>query len=113
MGPDLYVLVGAARRAVSDAVVFRLRSESGPALPDRQIRRRRASVAADERLLQDPVAGAGAADRRAHVRLLSLQPAADALQREARGGDTSERPRRRVPATGSGVRACVRGAARG
>ena len=38
-----------------------------------------ALVAADERLLEDPAAGAGPRRRRVHVPLLRVQPAADAL----------------------------------
>ena len=92
---DLHLLVGTARRPVPDAVVFRLRSEPGAALPDGEVGRRGPPVAADERVLQDPAAGAGAADRRAGVRLLPLQPAADAVQRQACGGD---RARAHAPA---------------
>ena len=48
---------------------------------------------------QDPAAGAGAADRRAGVRVLPVQPAADAVQPDARAkAIAAERARRRVPA---------------
>ena len=40
---DLHVLVGPARRPVPDAVVLRLRSEPGAALPDREVGGRRAA----------------------------------------------------------------------
>ena len=55
---DLHVLVGDDRRAVPDAVVLRLRSEPGAALPDGEVDRRGAAVAADERLRQDSAAAA-------------------------------------------------------
>ena len=42
--PDLHVLVGPARRAVPDAVVFRLRSEPGAALSDRASRSTRGAT---------------------------------------------------------------------
>ena len=57
---DLHVLVRAARRPVPDAVVLRLRPEPGAALPDRAVGGPGALLAADERLLEDPAAGAGA-----------------------------------------------------
>ena len=80
---DLHVLVGPARRLVPDAVVFRLRSEPGAALPDGEVDRRGPSVAADERVLQDPSAGTRAAHRRAGLCLLPVQSAAHAVQRQA------------------------------
>ena len=55
---DLHVLVGDDRRAVPDAVVLRLRPEPGAALPDREVDRRGAPVAADERVRQDSAAAA-------------------------------------------------------
>ena len=108
---DLHVLVGPARRAVPDAVVLRLRSEPGAALPDGEVGGGRARLADDERLRQDPAAGAGAADRRAGVRLLSVPAAADAVQPGARGEDRDERARGRVPAARDRVRRGVRGPA--
>ena len=55
---DLHVLVGHDRRPVPDAVVLRLRSEPGAALPDGEVDRRGAPVAADERVRQDSAAAA-------------------------------------------------------
>ena len=69
---DLHVLVGHDRRAVPDAVVLRLRPEPGAALSHGEVDRRGAPVAADERLLEDPAAGADSADRRAGVRVLPV-----------------------------------------
>ena len=94
---DLHVLVGHARRPVSDAVVLRLRSEPGAALSHREVRRRRADVAADERVLEDSAAGARAHRRRVHVSLLPVQPAAAAVQPGSRRARAHER-------RGSGLR---------
>ena len=99
---DLHVLVGHARRAVPDAVVFRLRPEPGAALPDGEVDRRGAALAADERLRQDPAAAADPDERRAGVRVLPVPDAADALQprlRRAGGGEPA----------GGGVRGAAAG----
>ena len=94
---DLHVLVGPARRAVPDAVVLRLRSEPGAALPDGEVGRGGTRLADDERVRQDSAAGAGAADRRARLRLLPVQAAADAVQPGARGEGREERAGGGVP----------------
>ena len=94
---NLHVLVGHAGRAVSDAVVLRLRSEPGAALSHGEVRRRRADVAVDERVLENSAAGAGAHRRRVHVSLLPVQPAAAAVQ----PGSRRARPQQR---RGSGLR---------
>ena len=75
---------------VPDAVVLRLRSEPGAALPDGEVDRRGAALAADERLRQDSAAAADSVERRAGVRVLPVPDAADALQprvRRAGGGE--------------------------
>ena len=100
----LHVLVRHARRAVPVPVVLRHRSEPGPALPHREERGRGARVAADERLLEDSAAGAGADHRRLHVPVLRLHAAADAVQPGARSRGPRQRARGRV----SGARAAVR-----
>ena len=105
---DLHLLVGPHRRAVPDARLLRLRSEPGPALPDRQVGGRRPAVAADERVRQDPVAGADPDDGGARLLLLPVHRAADALQHVARGGGRGERAGGRVP----GARRRVPGRAR-
>ena len=64
----------------SDAVVFRLRSEPGAALPDGEIGGRSAALAADERLRQDPAPVADPHERRARLRVLPVPGAADAVQ---------------------------------
>ena len=110
---DLHVLVRAARRAVPDAVVFRLRPEPGAALPDREVGGRRARLADDERVRQDPAAGAGPADRRARVRLLPVSAAADAVQQGARGTGREERASGGVPPAGRRVHGGLRGTPRG
>ena len=56
---DLHFWSGLIGGAVPDPVVLRLRPEPGAALPDREVDRRGAPVAADERLRQDPAAAAG------------------------------------------------------
>ena len=71
---------GMHRRAVPDAVVFRLRSEPGAAVPDREVDRRSAPLAADERLREDSAAAADSDERRAGLRLLPVSGAADAVQ---------------------------------
>ena len=81
-----------------------LRSEPGAAVSDREVHRPGALVADDERLLEDPAAGAGTAHGRARVRLLPVQPAADALQPRARAEGGRERPRRGIPGTRVEVR---------
>ena len=65
-------------------LLLRDRSEPGAALPDDQVDRRGAQLADDERLLEDPAAGAGADRRRADVRLLRVHAVADAVQPRAR-----------------------------
>ena len=59
--------------AVPDAVVLRLRSEPGAALPDGEVGGRGAPVAADERLREDPAPAVDSAHRRAGVRVLPVQ----------------------------------------
>ena len=54
------------------------------------------AFAAHERLRQDSAAGPGPADRRARLRVLSVQPAADAVPAGRRGEDREERARRRA-----------------
>ena len=71
---------------VPDAVVFRLRSEPGAALSHGEVGGGGPSVADDERLREDPAAGADPADRRAGLRLLPVRAAADAVQPGARDG---------------------------
>ena len=110
---DLHLLVRAARRAVPDAVVFRLRPEPGAALPDREVRRGRARLADDERLRQDPAAGARPADRRARLRLLPLSAAAAVVQQGARGTGGKERESGGVPPAGRRVHGGLRGTPRG
>src|SRR6267142_1096965 len=80
----LHLLVRHDRRALSDAVVFRLRSEPGAALSHGEVDRRSAPVAADERVRQDSAAAADSGQRRAGVRLLSVPALADALQSRLR-----------------------------
>ena len=87
---DLHVLVGHDRRPVPDAVVFRLRSEPGAALPDGEVGRRGAAFAADERLRQDSAAAADSGDRRAGVRVLPVSDAADAVQPRLRRAGRGE-----------------------
>ena len=105
---------GDDRRAVPDAVVLRLRPEPGAALPDREVDRRGAQLADDERVRQDPAPGAHPAHRRARVRLLPVRAAARALQPGPPG-----RRWRRAPRAGeyqgnrAGVRRGVRAAATG
>ena len=79
----VHVLVGHDRGAVPVLFVLRDRPEPGAALPHRAIRRRGPAVAADERVLEDPAAGAGAAARRSRLRVLHVQQAAAALQHRA------------------------------
>ena len=83
---SLHVLVGHARRVLPLLLLLRHRPEPGAAVSHRQVGGRGAHVAADERLLEDSAAGAGAAGRRADLRLLRVHAAADAVQ---------HRPRRR------------------
>ena len=112
---DLHVLVGDARRHVPDALVLRLRPEPGAALPDGEIDRRSAPVADDERLGQDPAAAADPHDRRAGVRVLPVQHAADAVQprlRRAGGGEPARGGIRRAAAGSSTRRSAARGARR-
>ena len=90
---DLLVLVGPDRRAVPDAVVLRLRSEPGAALPDREVAQRGAALAVDERVLEDPAAGARAAGRHPGLRVLPLYAAADAVRPRA-GSAACARARR-------------------
>jgi len=81
---DLHGLVGHDRRPVPDARLLRLRSEPGAAVPHRQVDKRSASVADDERLRQDPAAAADPVERRAGLPLLPVPDAADAVQPHAR-----------------------------
>ena len=101
---DLHVLVGDDRRAVPDAVVLRLRSEPGAAVPDGEVDRRGAAVAADERLREDSAAAADPDERRAGVRLLPVSDAADALQPHVRRAGGGEPAGRRVRRARTGVR---------
>ena len=80
--PDrhLHLLVGDDRRHLPDAVVLRLRPEPGAALPHREVGGGGPAVADDERLREDPAAGADPDDRRAGLRLLPVRAAADAVQ---------------------------------
>ena len=91
---DLHVLVGPHRRAVPDAVVLRLRSEPGAALSHGEVGRGRAAVADDERLREDPAAGAHPAHRRARLHVLPVHAAADAVQPAARAGGARQQSRR-------------------
>ena len=88
--------------------VLRLRPESGAALPDREVTETGATLAADERVRQDPAAGAGAARRRVHVPVLCLSSAADALQRGVCAADRQERAGGRIPSARGGVLEGVR-----
>ena len=54
-----------------------------------------ARVAADERVREDPAAGADPADRRAGLRVLPVHPAADAVQPATRRAAADEGPRPR------------------
>ena len=99
---DLHDLVRPDRRAVPDAVVFRLRPEPGAAVSDRALARPGALVALHDRLLEDPAAGPGPDRRRPHLFLLCLPSAADALQSRARADGEAER-------TGAAVRGAREG----
>ncbi len=108
----LHVLVRAHRRAVPDAVVLRLRSEPGAALPDGEVGGRGAPVAVRERLREDPAPGVDSADRRAGVHALPVRASADALQPDARphrAGDR-RRPRTSPRSTRNSVRRSSSGA---
>ena len=100
----VHVLVGHDRGAVPVPVVLRHRPEPGAAVPRRQVGGRGAHVTADERLLEDPAAGARAHRGRDDVRVLPVLDAADALQPRARAAGSGERARGRL----RGHRAAVR-----
>ena len=89
----LHLLVGHDRRVLPVLLLLRHRPEPGAALSDGQVGGRGPHVAADERLLEDPAAGAGAAGRRAGVRVLRLHAAADAVQLGLRRGGAVQRRR--------------------
>ena len=110
---DLHVLVGPDRRALPDAVVLRLRSEPGAALPHGEVAAGGPAVADDERLREDPVAGADSPDRRARVRVLPVHAPADAVQSAAREGGARQPRRRRVRRPRSAVQRHVRRAPEG
>ena len=93
----IHALGRADRRPVPDAVLLRLRPEPGAALSDGEIDRRGPHVAPDERVLEDPAAGAGPAGRRLHLCLLHLPHAADAVQRRPRARRGGERTISGVP----------------
>ena len=99
---------------VPDAVVLRLRPEPGAALSDREVDRRGAALAADERVRQDPAAAPDSGERRPGVRLLSLSGAADALQPRLRRRRWPPSPRpASTPRWSSDFDARDRGATRG
>ncbi len=101
---DVYVLVRHDRRPVPDAVVLRVRSEPGAALPHGEVGGRGASLAADERVRQDPAAVRDPADRRVHVHVLPVPAGADAVQRRPRSGSAAERARGGIRGAGAEVR---------
>ena len=76
----VHVLVRHDRRLLPVLLVLRDRSEPGAALSHDAVGGRGAALAADERLLEDSAAGAGARPRRAGVRVLRVHAAAAALQ---------------------------------
>ncbi len=100
----LHVLVRHHRRHLPDALVLRHGPEPGAAIPHREERRRSPQRPPDQRVLEDPAAGARPARRRAGVRLLSVPCAAALFQsggREARRTGKSHRvpvARRALPA---------------
>ncbi len=104
---------GPARRAVPDAVVLRLRSEPGAAIPDGQVGGGGARLADDERVRQDSAAGAGPADRRPRLRLLPLPAAAVVVQQGACGKGGEQRAGGGVPPARRRVHGGLRGTARG
>ncbi len=103
----VHLLVGDDRRVVPDAVVLRLRSEPGAAVPDGEVGGGGALVAVHQRLREDPPAGADPAGRRAGVHALPVREAADALQPRPR--DEGARRRRCGPVCSarSRLRCCV------
>ena len=105
----VHVLVGNHRGVLPLLLLLRHRPEPGAALPDDQVGRRGAQLAADERLLEDSAPGAGAARRRADVRLLRVHAVADAVQRRARARDARGSARRRVRRSGAQLRGGVGG----
>ena len=109
----VHVLVRHDCRAVPLLLVLRHRPEPGAALPHGAIRRGSQAIAADERVLEDPAAGARAPARHSGVRVLRLQYAAADLQQRA--ADAAERGACRGPVrhAGSRVRRRARRAARG
>ena len=113
--PDrpLHLLVGDDRRLLPVLLLLRHRPEPGAALSHRQVGGRGPHLAADERLLEDPAAGAGAAGRRAGVRVLRLHAAADAVQLGLRRGGAVQRAGRRLRGRGDEVPGGARRAARG
>ena len=96
----VHVLVRHDCRAVPLLFVLRDRPEPGAALPHGAIRRGSQAIAADERLLEDPAAGAGAPARHSGVRVLRLQHAAADLQQ--RPGNAAERGAGRGPVRRAG-----------
>ena len=76
----VHVLVRSDRRHVPDALVLRHRPEPGAALSLREVGGRGAELAPHQRVLEDSAAGAGAARRRAGVRVLSVPSRAAAVQ---------------------------------
>ena len=88
---DIHLLVGHFGRHVSHAVVLRHRPEPGAALSGREVGRRSAQFAADERLLENPAAGADPADRCARVPVLHVHAGPDAVQSAAQRAGAATR----------------------
>ena len=76
----VHVLVGHDCGAVSLPVLLRHRSEPGAAVSVGQVPGRGAHLASRQRLLEDSAPGARAPGGRAHLHVLPVHPAADALQ---------------------------------
>ena len=81
----IHVLVRHDRGVLSVLLLLRHRPEPGAAVPHGQVGGRSATLAADERLLEDSAPGAGAAARCAGVRVLRVQSAASHLQQHRYG----------------------------
>ena len=109
----VHVLVGHHCGALSLLLVLRDRSKPGPALSDRALGGRSAAFAADERVLEDSAAGAGAPARHLRLRVLHLQSAAAAVQQRAAGAIARGPARGRVRRVAGRVRRRLRGTAAG
>ena len=106
--PDLHVLVGPLGGLFLHLSYFGCDQSQVQRYLTAKSLKAGATLAAHERVRQDPAAGAGAARRRVHVPVLCISSAADALQRGVRAADRQECAGGRIPSARGGVLEGVR-----